>query len=50
MVAVATSEMDAGMWLAVTVFAVGGPRSLAARSTFQTVGLVMPEGVDTHGE
>jgi hypothetical protein len=50
MVAVATSEMDAGMWLPATLFAVCGPRYWVARSIFQTIGLVVPEGFDAHGK
>jgi hypothetical protein len=50
MVTVATSEMNAGMWLPVTLFALGGPGSSATRSTFQTIGLVLPEGFDANGK
>jgi hypothetical protein len=50
MVAVVTPGIDAGMWLPVAHFAVGGKHlRRPAQSIFQTIGLVMPEGCESDG-
>ena len=50
MVAVATPEINAGMWLPAAYFAVGSKHSRRpARPIFQTTGLVVLEGSEAHG-
>ena len=49
MLAVVTPEVNAGMWLSATHFAVDSTNSWPVRPIFQTVRLVMPGGFEAHG-
>jgi hypothetical protein len=50
MVAVASPGIDAGMWLPARHFALDHTNSRSPQAVFKTIGLVMPDGFDLHGD